>query len=204
MFTGIIEELGTLEALEPRAAGARLTVRCTTVLGDLTGGGSIAVNGVCLTAVDLTGTSFSADLAPETLERSNLGDLIAGSRVNLERPVTPVTRLSGHIVQGHVDAAGEIVALDALGDGNYWLKVRVPAALDRYLVHKGSIALDGISLTIAALDPSAALDAGPVVGVTIIPHTFANTTLGGARVGSRINVEVDVLAKHVEKLLAAR
>jgi riboflavin synthase len=102
-----------------------------------------------------------------------------------------------------VDATGEIVALDALGDGNYWLKVRVPAALDRYLVHKGSISLDGISLTIAALDPGAALDAGPVAGVTIIPHTFDHTTLGNARVGSRINIEVDVLAKHVEKLLPA-
>jgi riboflavin synthase len=203
VFTGIIEELGTVEALEPRAAGARLRVRCSSVLGDLTEGGSIAVNGVCLTAVALTAASFSADLAPETLERSNLGDLKAGSPVNLERPVTPVTRLSGHIVQGHVDAAGEIVALDALGDGNYWLKVRVPAALDRYLVHKGSIALDGISLTIAALDPGVALEAGPAAGVTIIPHTFSHTTLGNARVGSRINVEVDVLAKHVEKLLPA-
>jgi riboflavin synthase len=197
LFTGIIEELGTVEALEPRAAGARLTVRCSTVMGDLSEGGSISVNGVCLTALALKPDSFSADLAPETLERSNLGDLKAGSRVNLERPVTPVTRLSGHIVQGHVDATGEIVALDTLGDGNYWMKVRVPAALDRYLVHKGSIALDGISLTIATLD------VGPLVGVTIIPHTFVNTTLGSARVGSRINVEVDVLAKHVEKLLAS-
>lgn len=198
MFTGIIEELGTVQRLEPRAAGARLAVRCLTVLADLTQGGSIAVNGVCLTASALTADSFSSDLAPETLERSNLGDLKAGSRVNLERPVTPVTRLSGHIVQGHVDAAGEITALDALGDGNYWLKVRVPEALDRYLVHKGSIALDGISLTIAAVE------AGPVVGVTIIPHTFANTTLSAARVGSRINIEIDVLAKHVEKLLSLR
>jgi riboflavin synthase len=116
--------------------------------------------------------------------------------VNLERPVTPMTRLSGHIVQGHVDATGEIVALDALGDGNWWLKMRVPKSLDRYLVEKGSITLDGISLTIAALDPES------VVAVTIIPHTFANTTIGKARVGARINIEVDVLAKHVEKLLA--
>jgi riboflavin synthase len=196
MFTGIIEELGTVAALEPRSAGARLRVRCSTVLSDLTEGASIAVNGVCLTALAITADSFSADLAPETLERSNLGDLAAGARVNLERPVTPVTRLSGHIVQGHVDATGEIAALDALGDGNWWLKIRVPQALDRYLVHKGSITLDGISLTIAALEP------GPMVGVTIIPHTFASTTLGSARPGSRVNVEVDVLAKHIEKLLA--
>jgi riboflavin synthase len=196
MFTGIIEELGTVAALEMRQAGARLRVRCSTVLSDLTEGASISVNGVCLTAVAPTSDSFSADLAPETLSRSNLGDLVVGGRVNLERPVTPVTRLSGHIVQGHVDAAGEMVALDSLGDGNWWLKVRVPASLDRYLVEKGSIALDGISLTIAALEP------GPVVSVTIIPHTYQNTTLGFAKPGSRVNVEVDVLAKHVEKLMA--
>jgi riboflavin synthase len=192
MFTGIIEELGTVVA-----AGTKLQVRCSTVLSDLSIGASIAVNGVCLTAVTVTGESFAADLAPETLSRSNLGDLAAGSRVNLERPVTPATRLSGHIVQGHVDATGEVVALDELGDGNWWLKVRVPKSLDRYLVEKGSVTLDGISLTIAAMD-------GDVAGVTIIPHTFANTTIGQAHVSTRLNVEVDVLAKHVEKLLARR
>ena len=195
MFTGIVEELGTVLALEPLSAGARLRVRCATVLTDLSSGASIAVNGVCLTAVDLAPDSFAADLAPETLARTNLGDLATGARVNLERPVTPATRLSGHIVQGHVDTTGEVVALDALGDGNWWLKVRLPAALDRYLVHKGSIAIDGISLTIASLDQ------GPLVGVTIIPHTYANTTLAQARPGTRLNIEVDVLAKHVEKLL---
>ena len=155
MFTGIVEELGTVAAPSPR-----LRIECNSVLQDLREGGSIAVNGVCLTAVEISRDSFTADLAPETLRRSNLGDLIAGSRVNLERPVTPVTRLSGHIVQGHVDATGELVSLDELRDGNYWLKVRIPAQLDRYLVEKGSIAIDGISLTIAALD------AGPIVGVT--------------------------------------
>ena len=190
MFTGIIEELGTVAT-----AGSRLRIRCTKVLEDLHEGASIAVNGVCLTAVGLTADSFSADLAPETLRRSNLGDLKEGSRVNLERPVTPATRLSGHIVQGHVDATAEFLSLEPLGDENYWLKVRVPAELDRYLVHKGSITIDGISLTIAALDP------GPVVGVTIIPHTHANTTLGFARPGARLNIEADVIAKHVEKLL---
>ncbi len=194
MFTGIIEELGTVVSLDPRPAGARLGVRCAAVLADLTEGASIAVNGVCLTALDITADSFAADLAPETLGRSNLGDLGAGSRVNLERPVTPATRLSGHIVQGHVDATGVIEALDELGGGNWWLKLRVPAALDRYLVQKGSIAIDGISLTIAALD-------GPIVGITIIPHTMTHTTLGFAKPGTRLNVEVDVLAKHVEKLL---
>jgi riboflavin synthase len=193
MFTGIVEELGTVTA-----AGSRLTVRCETVLSDIALGASIAVNGVCLTALDITPDSFSADLAPETLARTNLGSLAAGSPVNLERPVTPATRLSGHIVQGHVDATGELVAIDALTDGNWWIQVRVPPALEKYLVEKGSITLDGISLTIARID------AGPIVNVTIIPHTYAHTTLGHAKPGARINVEVDVLAKHVEKLLACK
>ena len=195
MFTGIIEELGTLAKLEARSAGARLVIECHTVIADTTEGSSIAVNGVCLTALALTPNSFAADLAPETLSRTNLGDLVPGAGVNLERSVTPVTRLSGHIVQGHVDATGVLIALDELGDGNWWLKLRVPESLDRYLVHKGSIAIDGISLTIAALDP------GPIIGVTIIPHTFTHTSLRQAKIGARLNVEVDVLAKHVEKLL---
>src|ERR1700734_536065 len=116
MFTGIIEELGTVEAFEPRLAGARLSVKCALVMSDLTEGASIAVNGVCLTATSLTPNSFAADLAPETLQRTNLGDLVPNARVNLERPVTPATRLSGHIVQGHVDATGELVSLAPLGD----------------------------------------------------------------------------------------
>ncbi len=181
-------------SIDPRLAGAKLRLRCSTVLSDLTEGASIAVNGVCLTALAITADSFSADLAPETLQRSNLGDLAPGSRVNLERPVTPATRLSGHIVQGHVDATAVIESLEDLGGGNWWLKVRVPKALDRYMVHKGSIAIDGISLTIASLEDS-------ILGVTIIPHTISHTTLGTAKAGSRVNIEVDVLAKHVEKLL---
>jgi riboflavin synthase len=189
MFTGIIEELGTVEAAAPR-----LRVRCSTVLGDSAEGASIAVNGVCLTAVDLRPDSFAADVAPETLRRSNLGALRPGSRVNLERPLSPTGRLSGHIVQGHVDGTGEFVSLEALGDDNWWLRIRVPAELDPFLVYKGSIAIDGISLTIAALE-------GDVLSVTIIPHTFRNTTLGGYRPGAKVNLECDVLAKHVEKLL---
>jgi riboflavin synthase len=194
MFTGIIEELGAVESIHARAAGARLKISCKTVLADMTEGASIAVNGVCLTAVDLRPESFSADLAPETLERSNLGALRALSRVNLERPLTPDSRLSGHIVQGHVDATGEFLSLDALGDENWWLKVRVPAALDPYLVYKGSVAIDGISLTIAALEAD-------MLSVTIIPHTYRNTTLGTYQPGSRVNIECDILAKHVEKLI---
>jgi len=188
MFTGIVEELGTVVS-----GGTRLEVRCALVRSDLSIGASIAVNGVCLTAAALTETGFIADLAPETLSRSNLGDLVAGSRVNLERPVTPATRLSGHIVQGHVDATGEVVTLDSLGDDNWWLKVLVPESLDRYLVEKGSITLDGISLTIAKLE-------GRRVGVQIVPFTLAHTALSEARPGDLVNVEADVLGKYVARL----
>jgi riboflavin synthase len=194
MFTGIIEELGEVESVLSRSAGARLKVRCATVAVDMTEGASIAVNGVCLTSVDPRPKSFSADLAPETLRLSNLGDLRAGSRVNLERPLSPAGRLSGHIVQGHADGTGEFLSLEALGDENWWLRIRVPAELDPFLVYKGSIAIDGISLTIAALE-------GGVLSATVIPHTYRNTTLGGYRPGARVNLECDILAKHVEKLL---
>jgi riboflavin synthase len=194
MFTGIVEELGTVSAFEGRAAGARLTIGCTKVREDLREGASIAVNGVCLTATDLRPSSFSADLAPETLRRSNLGALSTGSRVNLERPLSPMGRLSGHIVQGHVDGTGEFLSLDRLGEENWWLRIRIPAELDPYLVYKGSIALDGISLTIAALEET-------VLSVAVIPHTYRNTTLAGYRSGARVNIECDILAKHVEKLL---
>jgi riboflavin synthase len=194
MFTGIIEELGAAAAVEHRAAGSRLTLRCRTVLEGSREGDSINVNGVCLTAVDLRPDSFSADVSPETLRRSNLGDLRPGSRVNLERPVSPSGRLGGHIVLGHVDGTGEFLSLDDLGDDNWWLKVRYPPELDPYLVFKGSIAIDGISLTIADL-------ASGVLSVTVIPHTFRGTTLAGYRPGARVNIECDILAKHVEKLL---
>jgi riboflavin synthase len=190
MFTGIIEELGVVQR-----AGARLKIQCSKVLEDAREGSSIAVNGVCLTAADLDAHSFAADLAPETLRRSNLGDLRAGSRVNLERPLSPSGRLSGHIVQGHVDGTGELLSLEELGDNNWWLRVRIPPELDRYLVYKSSIAIDGISLTIAALS-------GDTLSVTVIPHTYLNTTLGSRKPGDRLNLECDMLAKHVEKLLA--
>jgi riboflavin synthase len=189
MFTGIIEELGTVVT-----AGTRLSIRCSTVLSDASQGASIAVNGVCLTAAEMRSDSFSADLAPETLRRSNLGDLRTGSRVNLERPLSPGGRLNGHIVQGHVDGTGEFLGLDPLGDDNWWLRIRIPEDLDPYLVYKGSIAIDGISLTVAAIESG-------VLSVTIIPHTFRNTTLGGYRPGAKVNLECDILAKHVEKLL---
>jgi len=190
MFTGIVEELGTVIQ-----AGSRLSVACARVLEDLTIGASIAVNGVCLTAVDIRPDGFSADLAPETLDRSNLGDLKAGDRVNLERPLTLSARLSGHIMQGHVDGTAVLESLRSLENGNWELLARIPAALDRYLVFKGSIAIDGISLTIADISNG-------LLRMAIIPHTYAATNLSSRHTGDRLNIECDMLAKHVEKLLA--
>ncbi len=189
MFTGIVEELGKVAV-----AGSRLSISCARILEDLTIGASIAVNGVCLTAVEVREDGFTADLAPETLDRSNLGDLRAGDGVNLERPITLAARLSGHIMQGHVDGTGILESLRSLEDGNWELRVRVPETLDRYLVYKGSIAIDGISLTIADI-------ADRLVRVAIIPHTYSATSLSGHKPGDRVNIECDILAKHVEKLL---
>jgi riboflavin synthase len=197
VFTGIVEEVGSVIALDKHSEGARLSIRCKTVLEDSSEGSSIAVNGVCLTALGLTEDSFAADLAPETLRRTNLGDLDPGSRVNLERPLAANGRLSGHIVQGHVDGTGELISFESIGEENWWLKVRVPPELDRYLVYKGSVAIDGISLTIATLEEQ-------VMGITIIPHTVEMTCLAGYKPGSRLNIECDILAKHVEKLMSLR
>src|SRR5580693_3001244 len=179
MFTGIIEEVGTVAC-----AGARMRIQCRLALEDIKEGASIAVNGVCLTAVDIQPDGFWCDLSPETLARTNLGASREGSLVNLERAAAVGDRLSGHIVQGHVDGTAEFLALDPLPDGNWWLKVRIPADLDRYVIHKGSVTLDGVSLTVAALD-------GDVVGVAIIPHTYANTVMRDYGPGTVINVEVD-------------
>ena len=191
MFTGIVEELGTIAV-----SGARMNIRCNRVLEDTREGSSIAVNGVCLTATNVDPAGFWCDLSPETLSRSNLGDLREGSRVNLERAAAVGDRISGHIVQGHVDGTAEFLALDALPDGNWWLKVRVPADLDRYMIHKGSITLDGVSLTIAALENN-------VVGVAVIPFTYENTAISRYVHGSRINLEVDLIGKYVEKFLVS-
>src|ERR1700733_15443062 len=150
MFTGIVEELGTVAI-----AGHRMRIQCRLVLEDIKEGASIAVNGVCLTAVDIQPDGFWCDLSPETLQRTNLGALREGSMVNLERPAAVGDRLSGHIVQGHVDGTAEFIGLQALPDGNWWLTVRIPKELDRYLIHKGSVTLDGVSLTIASLDNEA-------------------------------------------------
>jgi riboflavin synthase len=171
-------------------------VRCRKVLEDITAGASIDVNGSCLTAVEFTREGFSADVSPETLRRSNLGDLRIGSAVNLERPLSPSGRLGGHLVQGHVDGTGEFLALDPLGDGNWWLTVRIPEELDRYVVGKGSIAIDGISLTVASIKEGQ-------LEATVIPLTYETTALKSHRRGDRVNLECDVLAKYIEKLLGS-
>jgi riboflavin synthase len=197
MFTGIIEELGVVESVEARSDGARLRLRCKTVIEDASIGASIAVNGVCLTATGLLPNGFAADAAAETLRRSTLGALKKGDQVNLERPLAAGGRLGGHIVQGHVDGVGEIVGIEQLRGGDWWLKVRAPEALTRYTAEKGSIAIDGISLTVAALE-------GGVVSVSVIPHTYASTVLRERRPGDRVNIECDILAKYVERLLGGR
>lgn len=186
MFTGIVEEVGSVLRCEQ----GHISVRCTAVLEDMTLGASIAVNGVCLTAVEIRADGFSADLAQETLDRTNLGDLKSGDPVNLERPLMLQTRLSGHIVQGHVDGTGVLESRDEQG-----ITVRVPKDLDRFLVYKGSICLDGISLTVASVQDG-------LVKVAIIPHTWEATNLHARRPGDRINIECDILAKHVERLLS--
>ena len=196
MFTGIIEALGTVVSLEMKHTGARLRVDCGHLAQDLTPGASIAVNGACLTATDLDAESFSCHLAPETLKRTNLGELRQGAPVNLERPLRANGRLDGHFVLGHVDGTGVIHSVDALGDGNWWLRIAFPHELGRYIVNKGSLAVDGVSLTVAKIDASC-------VEITIIPHTYAHTCLGVYRPGARVNLEVDMLAKHLEKLASS-
>jgi riboflavin synthase len=192
MFTGIVEEVGTV-----LAAGHRMRIQCHLVLEDIREGASIAVNGCCLTAVEIQPDGFWCDLSPETLARTNLGALREGSLVNLERPAAVGDRLSGHIVQGHVDGTAQFLSLDPLPDGNWWLKVRIPADLDRYVIHKGSLTLDGVSLTVADLDRD-------VVGVAIIPHTYEHTVMRSYRPGMAVNVEVDLIGKYVEKLMIPR
>ena len=196
MFTGIVEETGMVLELDRSSAGARMVVAAREVLSDLSVGASIAVNGCCLTAVDFDEHGFSADLSPETLDRTNLGTLKAGTIVNLERPLLPTSRLSGHFVLGHVDGTGRVLGLDAVGDGNWWLSVQAPEELLQFLVYKGSVAVDGISLTIASLDAD-------ILGCAIIPHTYEVTTLRAVRVGAPVNLECDMLAKHVHRLLEA-
>ena len=192
MFTGLIANLGEVEAVEATGDGARLRVR-TPLASELAAGDSVAVNGVCLTATTVEGEGFAADVDSETLRRSSLGALAAGATVNLELPLRAADRLGGHVVQGHVDGVGEVV--DVVDEGfSRVVTVAVPDGLERYVVEKGSIAIDGISLTVAALQDGR-------LSIAVIPETLERTTLGAAQPGRPVNLEVDVLAKYVERLV---
>ena len=194
MFTGLIEEVGTVARLEGSARGAKLTIRCKTVLENTRTGDSIATNGVCLTVTGRTGDTFTADVMAESLRRSGLGTLRTGDRVNLERAMPADGRFGGHIVSGHIDGTGTVRELAPEGDNAVWVTVAAAPALLRYIVEKGSIAIDGISLTVAFVDDQC-------FKVSIIPHTGAETTLLHRKPGDTVNLECDIIAKYIEKLM---
>ncbi|WP_323794516.1 riboflavin synthase [Nocardioides sp.] len=196
MFTGIVEELGTVDSIEHQGDAIRLTVRAGLVLEDVGLGDSIAVNGCCLTVVTHDGELWTADVMQETLDKTSLLGVKPGDRVNLERAVTADKRLGGHIVQGHVDGVGHVVSRTP---SEHWevVEISLPPGLAKYLVDKGSITVDGVSLTVVEAGPTA-------FTISLIPETLARTTLGHRQPGDRVNLEVDILAKHVEKLLDAR
>jgi len=193
MFTGIIEELGSVRSIEERGENARIVISARLVTDGTNHGDSISVNGVCLTALDVQPDSFAADVSKETLKRSTLGSLRPGSPVNLERAVTPATRLGGHIVQGHVDARGRFTVVEDHGE-SWTVRIAYPKEIGRYLVFKGSVAVEGISLTIAGLSEDH-------FEVAIIPKTWEVTNLSHLKPGDEVNLEVDVIGKYVEKLL---
>ncbi len=193
MFTGLVEEVGQVLAVRPGNQSRRLTIRSRLVASDVRIGGSVAVDGVCLTAVDVRADRFSVDVGAETLRRTALGGLAPGIYVNLERPVRADQRLGGHVVQGHVDGVGTIVSTRAEGE-SVWIEITVPPALRKYLVEKGSVAVDGVSLTVAALRRRG-------FAVSLIPHTLAVTTLSRKRPRDKVNIEIDILAKYVERLM---
>jgi riboflavin synthase len=202
MFTGIVEELGTVEAIEPQGDALRLSIRATTVLDDVHLGDSISVNGCCLTVAAVEADVWTADVMQETLDKTSLLGARRGDRVNLERAVTAGTRLGGHIVQGHVDGVGTVIRRTP---SEHWeiVEISLPAGLSRYLVDKGSITVDGVSLTVVStsLDHR---DGTHSFTVSLIPETLTRTTLGFRSPGDRVNLEVDVIAKYVERLLAHR
>lgn len=195
MFTGIVEEFGTIEAIEDQGDAIRLTIASDITLSDAGLGDSIAVNGCCLTVAERTDSTWTADVMAESLAKTSLGDLAVGDRVNLERAVTAEKRLGGHIVQGHVDGVGEVVSRTP---SEHWevVEISLPAGMGRYLVDKGSITVDGTSLTVVEAKDD-------TFTVSLIPETLARTTLGFRAPGDRVNLEVDVIAKHVEKLVRA-
>jgi riboflavin synthase len=196
VFTGLIEELGRVAAFEKRGDHARIRIDAAVVTEGTANGDSIAINGVCLTAMDVSAGSFWADVSKETLDRSTLGRLAVGSPVNLERAVTPSTRLGGHIVQGHVDARGKFLGAEKSGD--FWtVKIGFPPQIAQYLVYKGSVSVEGISLTVAKL-------AADHFEIAVIPKTWEMTNLSSLKTGDGVNLEADVIAKYVERMIQAR
>lgn len=193
MFTGIIETMGTVAGVRPAAAGSRMEIRSDMDMRSTKIGDSIAVNGACLTAVEIAGSAFAVDVSPETLTRSTLGDAKAGTRVNLERAMRLSDRLDGHLVSGHIDGRGTITYIKKLG-GILVVGVAVAEALTRYMIKKGSVAVDGISLTINDCDKQG-------FEVTVIPHTGDITTIGRKKPGDRVNIETDIIGKYVEKFV---
>jgi len=196
MFTGIIEELGTVASVEVLSDSIRLAIKGDLVRQDLSQGESISVNGVCLTAAEITSDGFIADVMLETLNRSSLSGISQGESVNLERAMSGAGRFGGHVVQGHVDGVAEIISREPSANWEV-VKVRIPAELSKYVVHKGSITFDGVSLTVNDISDN-------TVSLSLIPETLRLTTLGTKQVGDKLNVEADILAKHIEKLIEAR
>lgn len=202
MFTGIVTEMGTVEQVLETESGRRLGIGAPSTLADLGIGDSVAVNGVCLTVVSIGDETFSVDAVAETLDRTTIGEVDVGNRVDLERPVAVAGgRFDGHIVQGHVDGVGRIAAIDDEGDARR-IRVTMPEVLSPYLVEKGSITIDGVSLTATAVSPLDSTEAW--FEIVLIPHTLDATVLGGRRLGDRVNLEADVIAKYVERLMEAR
>jgi len=195
MFTGIIEEVGRITHLRKQGENRRITVSSNNLVKELKLGSSIAVSGVCLTAVDITAESFAADLAEETWNVTSFSRIHEGALVNLELPMRANDRFGGHIVQGHVDGTGSFLTLDPIaGTDNFWLRIEIPPDLARYVIFKGSLSIEGISLTVAKIE-------GTSVTVAIIPHTVEMTNLGSLKRGDPVNLEVDMIAKYVEKML---
>ena len=196
MFTGIVEELGTISEVKDLGDSIRLQVSGELVRSDLAQGESVSVNGACLTAAELTADGFVADVMLETLNRTSLRGIAVGDKVNLERAMSGAGRFGGHVVQGHVDGVAEIISREPSANWEV-VKVRIPSELSKYVVHKGSITFDGVSLTVNDIT-------GDVVSLSLIPETLRLTTLGQKGVGAKLNVEADILAKHIEKLIEAR
>jgi riboflavin synthase len=196
MFTGIIEELGKVKAIEIQPDALRITIEGPLVVSDVKRGDSISVSGACLTAVEHDATSFTADVMQETLKLTSLDGIKVGDPVNLERAMTAATRFGGHVVLGHVDGVGEVISREP-SENWEWVRVSIPKELMKYVVLKGSITIDGISLTVNEMGDD-------YIGLSLIPETLAVTTLGSKQPGSKVNVEVDVMAKHIERLIEAR